>query len=163
RDVADIDVARSCHGILRLDQAGLVERGTNERGEERVRLERLRFELGMELHADEPGMARPLYDLGQLAVGRHAGEAQPLILQPASGRLARWRAASITAICMPKQMPKYGTCRSRAKRAASILPSAPRSPKPPGTRMPWTPSRRWTVSSCSKISESSQSSLTLTL
>ena len=57
------------------------------------------------------------------------------------------RAASITAICMPKQMPKYGTLRSRAKRAASILPSVPRSPKPPGTRMPCTPSRCCTASS----------------
>ena len=40
---------------------------------------------------------------------------------------------------MPKQMPKYGTARSRANRAASILPSEPRSPNPPGTRMPCTP------------------------
>src|SRR5580704_9385782 len=30
----------------------------------------------------------------------------------------RLRAASITAICMPKQMPKYGTWRSRANGAA---------------------------------------------
>ena len=35
---------------------------------------------------------------------------------------ARLRAASITAICMPKQMPKNGTLFSRAKRTASILP-----------------------------------------
>ena len=53
----------------------------------------------------------------------------------------RLRAASITAICMPKQMPKYGTSRSRANCAARILPSAPRWPKPPGTRMPLTCSR----------------------
>ena len=53
---------------------------------------------------------------------------------------ARFRAASITAICMPKQMPRNGTLRSRAKRTASILPAVPRSPKPPGTRMPCTPS-----------------------
>ena len=33
----------------------------------------------------------------------------------------RFRAASITAICMPKQMPKYGTCRSRANCAARIF------------------------------------------
>ena len=60
---------------------------------------------------------------------------------------ARLRAASITAICMPKQMPKYGTLRSRANCAARILPSAPRSPKPPGTRMPWTSSRHGAGSS----------------
>ena len=49
---------------------------------------------------------------------------------------SRLRAASITAICMPKQMPKNGTLRSRANLTAWILPSVPRSPKPPGTRMP---------------------------
>ena len=54
--------------------------------------------------------------------------------------------------------------RSRANWAARILPSVPRSPKPPGTRMPWTsfeiaaPGPR-----CSKISLSIQSRLTLHL
>ena len=52
-----------------------------------------------------------------------------------------------TAICMPKQMPKYGTCRSRANCAARIFPSAPRWPKPPGTRMPLTCSRNGAGSS----------------
>ena len=64
----------------------------------------------------------------------------------------RLRAASTTAICMPKQMPKYGTLRSRANCAARILPSAPRSPKPPGTRMPWTCSRNGAGSSRSNTS-----------
>ncbi len=36
-------------------------------------------------------------------------------------------------------MPKNGMPRSRAKRMASTLPSMPRSPKPPGTRMPSKP------------------------
>jgi hypothetical protein len=45
---------------------------------------------------------------------------------------ATLRANSITAICMPKQMPKYGTLPSRANLTAAILPSVPRSPKPPG-------------------------------
>ena len=67
-----------------------------------------------------------------------------------------------TAICMPKQMPKYGTLRSRANSAAWILPSEPRSPKPPGTRMPWTFSRYGDGSSFSKTSDSIHSSLTLT-
>ena len=57
-----------------------------------------------------------------------------------------------TAICMPKQMPKYGTLRSRANFAARILPSEPRSPKPPGTRMPCTFSSQGAGSSFSKIS-----------
>ena len=73
------------------------------------------------------------------------------------------RAASMQAICMPKQMPKYGTLRSRANLAARILPSEPRSPKPPGTRMPCTFSRNGAGSSFSKISDSIQSSLTRTL
>ncbi len=77
---------------------------------------------------------------------------------------SRFRAASITAICMPKQMPKKGILRSRAKRTASILPSVPRSPKPPGTRMPLTFSSLATASvSLSKISLSTQSRLTFTL
>src|SRR6185437_6954727 len=65
------------------DQASLIERGADERGEERVRLEGLRFQLGVELHADEPGVTGDLDDLGQFAVGRHAGEAQPLVLETA--------------------------------------------------------------------------------
>ena len=65
--------------------------------------------------------------------------AGPNSVELALGKPARFRAASITAICMPKQMPKYGILRSRANRAASILPSDPRSPKPPGTRMAWAP------------------------
>ena len=44
-----------------------------------------------------------------------------------------------------------------------ILPSAPRSPNPPGTRMPWTRSSYGAGSSCSNISASIQSSLTLHL
>ena len=42
-----------------------------------MRRERLRLELRMELHADEPGMIGQLDDLGQAVVRRHAGEAQP--------------------------------------------------------------------------------------
>ena len=45
----------------------------------------------------------------------------PNSVEPAPARPARLRAASITAICMPKQMPKNGTLRSRAKRAAVDL------------------------------------------
>ena len=33
-------------------------------------------------------------------------------------------------------MPRNGTSFSRAKRIASIFPSIPRSPKPPGTKIP---------------------------
>src|SRR4028118_1184815 len=37
---------------------------------------------------------------------------------------------------MPRQTPRYGIPCSRAIRAAAILPSMPRTPKPPGIRMP---------------------------
>src|SRR5689334_6706604 len=33
---------------------------------------------------------------------------------------ATWRANSQTAICMPRQMPRYGICPSRATRAADL-------------------------------------------
>ena len=76
---------------------------------------------------------------------------------------AKFRAASTTAICIPKQIPKYGTCLSRANFAALILPSDPLSPNPPGIRMPFTPSRFCMVSLSSKVSDSSHLRLTRTL
>ena len=42
---------------------------------------------------------------------------------------------SITDICMPKQIPRYGTLFSRAYLAANIIPEIPRSPNPPGIKM----------------------------
>src|SRR6266446_2845610 len=64
------------------NQARLIDRGTDERGEERVRLEGFRFELGMKLHADEPRVIGEFDDFRQHPVGRHSGEAQ-------SGRFER--------------------------------------------------------------------------
>lgn len=49
------------------------------------------------------------------------------------------RANSITAICMPKQIPRYGMLFSRAYFAAKIFPWTPLSPKPPGTSTPSAP------------------------
>src|SRR5436309_2691054 len=46
-----------------------------------MRVERAALELGMELHADEPWMVRPLDDLGQLVVGRHPRKNQSTLLQ----------------------------------------------------------------------------------
>jgi hypothetical protein len=48
-----------------LDQPALVDRSTDERGKKRVRLERPRLELGVELHPDEPGMIFIFDHLGQ--------------------------------------------------------------------------------------------------
>mmetsp|Transcript_38821 Transcript_38821/g.95980 ORF Transcript_38821/g.95980 Transcript_38821/m.95980 type:complete len:305 (+) Transcript_38821:515-1429(+) len=54
----------------------------------------------------------------------------------ASFHPSTFRAYSITATWKPRQMPKYGTPFSRAYCAARIFPSTPRSPNPPGTKMP---------------------------
>src|ERR1700730_11749534 len=63
------------------NQARLIKGRADERREERVRLEGFRFELGMELHADEPRVIGKLDDFGQHAVRRYAGKAQPGLLQ----------------------------------------------------------------------------------
>lgn len=49
------------------------------------------------------------------------------------------RANSITAICIPKHIPRYGILLSRAYFAAMIFPSTPLSPNPPGTSTPSAP------------------------
>ena len=54
---------------------------------------------------------------------------------------ATWRANSQTATCIPRQIPRYGICCSRAICAARILPSKPRPPKPPGIRIPSAPAQ----------------------
>ena len=61
---------------------------------------------------------------------------------------ATWRANSATATCSPRQRPKKGTPFSRAYFTDMILPSMPRTPKPPGTRMPSASSSRAVISSC---------------
>src|SRR6266446_5175506 len=68
-----------CH--CGLHQPRLVEGGLDERGEQRVRLEGLGFQLGMELHADKPGVVGDFDNLRQQAVGRHPGKAQPGLLE----------------------------------------------------------------------------------
>src|ERR1019366_7976399 len=45
------------------------------------------------------------------------------------------RAYSMTAHCIPRQIPKNGTFVSRARRIALSLPSMPRRPKPGPTRI----------------------------
>src|SRR5579884_602438 len=66
---------------LILNEPALLERGFDEAGEERVRLERPALELRVKLNPDEPGVIRPLDDLGQLPVGGHAREQQAGALQ----------------------------------------------------------------------------------
>ena len=63
-DVRRVQLDRSC-GDSRFDEAR----------KQRMRPERLRLELGMELHGDEPRMRRQLRDLDELAVRRAARHA----------------------------------------------------------------------------------------
>lgn len=56
--------------------------------------------------------------------------------EAAFGMLQIFRANSMTAICMPKQIPRYGVLFLRAQLAALIIPSVPRLPNPPGTKTP---------------------------
>src|SRR3954451_20387063 len=66
----------SAEGISTLpsNQARLIERGADEGGEQGVRLEGLRLEFRVELHADIPGMIGDFDNLRQHAVRRHAGK-----------------------------------------------------------------------------------------
>src|SRR4051794_5394585 len=66
----------------RLTPVALPLRRPYEALEQRVRLHRLRFELGMELAAQIPRMVRDLTDLDVRIVGRLAGDFQSRRLQP---------------------------------------------------------------------------------
>src|SRR5215471_12996177 len=61
----------------------VLERCADEGAEQRVRLQRLGLELGMELAAQIPGMIGQLADLHVNSVRRFAGEAQSMPLQNA--------------------------------------------------------------------------------
>ena len=58
----------------------VLQRGADEGFEQGMRLERLGFELGMELAAEIPGMAGELADFDVDAVRGFAGEAQAVLL-----------------------------------------------------------------------------------
>src|SRR5438105_14763496 len=67
-----------------LYQPALFHRRPDEGREQRVRRKRSRFQLGMELDADEPGMILVLDHLRQETIGRHAAEAHPVLLEAAA-------------------------------------------------------------------------------
>ena len=69
---------------------------------------------------------------------------------------ATWRANSTTATCMPRQIPRYGMPFSRANRAAAILPSMPRIPKPPGISTPSASDSLRSASAQDSVSASTQ-------
>src|SRR3954454_1074196 len=51
-----------------LYQPALLDGGTDEIDEQRMRVQRLRLQLRVELHADKPGVTRQLNDFGQRSV-----------------------------------------------------------------------------------------------
>src|SRR5437764_1057816 len=67
----------------RLYQPALLDRRLDERREQRMRREWTRFQLGVELHGDEPGMLFVFNDLRQDTVGGHPREAHAPPLEPA--------------------------------------------------------------------------------
>src|SRR5688572_17394086 len=67
---------------VELHQPALLDRRADEAAEQRVRLERARLQLRVELNADEPRVALDLDDLGQEAVRRQAGDDHALVLEP---------------------------------------------------------------------------------
>src|SRR3954447_25172377 len=66
----------------KLDQPALRHRGLDKRREQGMRFERARFQLGMELDPNEPGMVLVFDDLRQHAIGRQAEEAKAVLFEP---------------------------------------------------------------------------------
>src|SRR5437667_12605013 len=73
-------VRRETARCKNLHQPALLYRRADKGGKQRMRLERARLELGVELDADEPGMILILDHFRQQAVGRHAGKPHPVLL-----------------------------------------------------------------------------------
>src|SRR5579863_6968808 len=67
--------ARACAGLE--PARPVLVRGSDEGREQRMRFERLGFELWMELAAQKPGMVRNLADFHVNGVGSLAGDPQP--------------------------------------------------------------------------------------
>ena len=59
-----------------------LDRRLDEAREQRMGVDRPALELGMELAAQEPGVAGELHDFGQLAVRAPAADGQPALRQP---------------------------------------------------------------------------------
>ena len=74
-----------------------------------------------------------------------------------------WRANSITAHCMPRQIPRNGIFFSRAYWATRIFPSMPRLPNPGHIKMPVASSKWRPIPSRSTSSASTHCSFTRTL
>ena len=64
----ELSGSRACDAPARVLTVAMLVGGADERLEQRMRLHRLRFELGMELAAEKPGMVGDLADLDVRAV-----------------------------------------------------------------------------------------------
>ena len=64
------------------------------------------------------------------------GVAGSISVELAPSKPSTFLANSMTATCMPRQMPKKGLLFSLAYLQVAALPATPLPPKPPGTRMP---------------------------
>jgi hypothetical protein len=73
----------------------------------------------------------------------------------------RFFAISITANCIPRQIPKNGIWFSRANCTASIFPATPLEPKPGATSIPSISDSSFFTLSLSKLSECIQCKFTL--
>src|SRR5687768_947708 len=104
---------------LRPDRCG------DEPGEQRVRARRTRFELGVELTAEEPRVLRILDDLDELAVRADAGETHPMF-----GKGVAKAVGDLVTVAMPladlRNAIHFGRFRS-AVQARGIRPQAHRS------------------------------------
>src|SRR5690349_14526890 len=72
--------------------------GLDEAGEQRVRLQRFRLELGMELHSHVPGMLRQLHDLDEFAVLGAADNLQSALGQGALVEAVELVAMAVTLV-----------------------------------------------------------------
>src|SRR3954453_2447627 len=106
----------------RSDNPGLLDERSNEAGEQRMRAQRLRFQLRVILPADEPGMPRQLDRLRQHPIRRHARKPHP-------GRLETLAVIDVHLVAVP--VPFADPIRFVDARDQRFLGELPRvSPEP---------------------------------
>src|SRR5215813_2575943 len=109
---------------VRLRELVLVAR-FDESGEQRVRLQRLRLELGMELHRHVPRMRGQLDNLDELPVERSAHDLEALL-----GQRALVEAVELVAMTVPlvDQIGPVQCVRFRARLELALVRSEPHRP-----------------------------------
>src|SRR5665213_2083681 len=154
-----------------LNQPVLLHRRRDERRKQRMGVEGARFQFGMKLHADEPGVIGYFHDLRQAVIGRPAGDFEALIFELLCVAGVHFIAVAMAFADFGRAIDfrhaaarcEHSRVSAQPHRTAHVAISVPRSPKPPGTRMPSTFSRNAAASSRSNTSLSIQSIWTFTL